>query len=75
MDNRPIDILDRSKGKRIMIKLRNMTEVTGDIKSYDMHLNMWLENAQVTNTETEEKKDVGQMLVRGDNVTYIAPSK
>ncbi|MBW6451946.1 MAG: small nuclear ribonucleoprotein [DPANN group archaeon] len=75
MNNRPIDILEKSKGKRVMIKLRNMTNVSGEIKAYDLHLNMWLDNAKITDTNTNIEKEVGKILIRGDNITYIAPSK
>ncbi len=81
MNNRPIDILDKSKGKRVMIKLKNKFEISGEIKAYDMHLNMWLDNAEITVESTadgkasESKKNVGTMFVRGDNVLFISPSQ
>ncbi|MBU5575219.1 MAG: LSM domain-containing protein [Candidatus Aenigmatarchaeota archaeon] len=68
---RPIDILEKSKGKRIFIKLKNGVEVTGILQAFDLHLNIWIE-------EGEERKDdkvvkFGSMLVRGDTIIYIAP--
>lgn len=81
MNNRPIDILEKSKGKRVMIKLKNKIEISGEIKAYDMHLNMWLDNAEIASESTidgkvsESRKNVGAMFVRGDNVLFISPSQ
>ena len=37
----------------------------------DLHLNMWIEDAEIT---TEEKKTrLGTLLVRGDNIIYVFP--
>lgn len=69
--NRPIDVLDKSKGKRVMIKLKNRSEVSGELQAFDMHLNMWLNDAEITVEESTTK--YGKLLVRGDNVIFISP--
>ena len=70
--NRPIDVLDKAKGKRVMIKLKNRSEISGDLQAFDMHLNMWLNDAEITHEETTTK--FGKLLVRGDNVIFISPA-
>jgi len=72
MNSRPLDVLDRAKGKRVMLKLKNGSELTGTLQAFDLHLNMWLD-------ETEERKDgltvkLGSTLVRGDTIIYASPA-
>jgi len=69
--DRPIDVLNNAKGKRVLIRLKNKMEISGILQAMDLHLNMWLEDAEQI-TETEKIK-LGTVLVRGDNVLYVAP--
>ncbi len=68
---RPIDVLNNAKGKRVLVKLKNGTEISGILQAMDLHLNMWLNDAeQITN---KEKTTLGTVLVRGDNILYASP--
>jgi len=70
---RPIDVLNNAKGKRVLIKLKRGTEIAGILQAMDLHLNMWLEDAeQITD---EKKTKLGTILVRGDNILYVSPEK
>ncbi len=71
MTDRPIDVLDKAKGKKIMIKLKNGEEVTGTLKALDLHLNLWLEEAEVSKSEVKIR--LGSILVRGDTIVYASP--
>lgn len=71
MTDRPIDALDKAKGKKILIKLKNGEEVTGILKALDLHLNLWLEEAEVQ--KSENKIRLGTVLVRGDTIVYASP--
>lgn len=68
---RPLDVLDRAKEDRVIAKLKNGATVSGKLKAFDLHLNMWLENASVT--DNEGQTDYGKLLVRGDNVIVVSP--
>lgn len=70
---RPIDVLNNAKGKRVLIKLKKGAEISGILQAMDLHLNMWLENAE--QTTDEEKIKLGTVLVRGDNILYVSPEK
>jgi small nuclear ribonucleoprotein len=72
MTERPIDALDRAKGKKIMVKLKNGEEVTGILKALDLHLNLWLDETEVTKNG-ENKIKIGTILVRGDTIVYASP--
>lgn len=68
---RPLDVLDTAKGDRVIAKLKGGQTVSGNLKAFDLHLNMWLEDASVT--EEEGQTDYGKLLIRGDNVILVSP--
>lgn len=68
---RPIDVLDKAKGKRILVKLKNGEEITGVLKALDLHLNLWLDDAEIQRSENKIK--VGTILIRGDTIVYASP--
>lgn len=70
---RPIDVLNNAKGKRVLIKLKKGTEISGILHAMDLHLNMWLEDAE--QVSEEKKVKLGTLLVRGDNIIYVSPEK
>ena len=70
---RPIDVLNNAKGKRVLIKLKRGTEISGILQAMDLHLNMWLENAE--QISDDKKTMLGTVLVRGDNIIYVSPEK
>ncbi len=71
MRDRPIDALDKGKGKRVYIRLKNGEEITGMLKALDLHLNLWLEDVEITAGQTKRKSNV--LLIRGDNILYASP--
>jgi small nuclear ribonucleoprotein len=71
MTDRPIDALDRAKGKKVMVKLKNGEEIIGILKALDLHLNLWLDEAEIRKNESNVR--VGTVLVRGDTIVYASP--
>lgn len=71
MTERPIDALDRAKGKKILVKLKNGEEVTGILRALDLHLNLWLDEAEIQ--KNDNKVRFGTVLVRGDTIVYASP--
>jgi small nuclear ribonucleoprotein len=53
LTERPIDALDKAKGKKIIVKLKNGEEITGILKALDLHLNLWLDEAEVQKNDTK----------------------
>lgn len=72
MTERPIDALDKSKGSKVLVKLKSGEEVTGILKALDLHLNLWLDDAEIQD-RNENKKKLGTILIRGDNILYASP--
>jgi small nuclear ribonucleoprotein len=71
MTDRPIDALDKAKGKKILVKLKNGEEVTGILKALDLHLNLWLDEAEIQKNDNKIK--LSTILVRGDTIVYASP--
>ncbi len=63
--------MDKAKGKKILIKLKNGEEITGTLKALDLHLNVWVEEAEVQKNDMRVK--LGTLLVRGDTIVYASP--
>lgn len=72
MADRPIDALDRAKGKKVFVKLKNGEDVTGVLKALDLHLNLWIDEAEISKNG-DNKVKMGTVLVRGDTIVYASP--
>lgn len=70
---RPLDLLNQSKGKEILLQLKNDRILVGTLLAFDIHINIVLDNAkEVVNGEA--KKSIGLAFVRGDTIIYISPA-
>lgn len=74
---RPLDALNQSKGRRVIVKLRahgsqkEEGEMIGILKAFDLHLNLWLEDAELVRDDSKTK--LGTVIVRGDNILFVSP--
>ena len=64
--------LEESLGKVVLIKLRGGRSIRGRLQGFDQHLNLVLEKAEDV-TDAENVKELGLIIVRGDNVEMISP--
>ena len=71
MTSRPLDVLDKAKGKRVIVKLKNGSEIVGTLQAFDLHLNIWLDDSEERKDEMKVK--LGSTLVRGDTIIYVSP--
>ncbi len=70
---RPLDMLNASKGKEILLQLKNDKQVVGTLVAFDIHINLVLDNARELENN-EMKKKLGLAFVRGDTIIYISPA-
>lgn len=71
---RPLDMLNASKDKRVMIELKNGRKFMGKLVSFDIHINCVLDDAEeIENGETKRK--LGKLFLRGDTIVLISPSE
>ncbi|MFX0051524.1 MAG: LSM domain-containing protein [Candidatus Hodarchaeota archaeon] len=87
MAQRPLDVLTAALNKTVILKVRGNREIRGILRSYDPHLNLFLEDAEMIhppkpqqneendeNTKEEPETEVlGNIILRGDNVILISP--
>ncbi|UCG00466.1 MAG: hypothetical protein JSW11_12575 [Candidatus Heimdallarchaeota archaeon] len=75
--SRPLDVLTAALNKKVILKVRGQREIRGILRSYDPHLNLYLEDAEMIYPPKEEEEAVteslGNIILRGDNVILISP--
>lgn len=71
---RPLDLLNLSKGKEILVHLKSDRQLVGTLLAFDIHVNVVLDNAkEIENGET--KRSMGLTFLRGDTIIFISPAK
>jgi small nuclear ribonucleoprotein len=84
MAQRPLDVLTAALNKTVILKVRGNREIRGILRSYDPHLNLFLEDAEMIHPpkKQDEEEDanqepvtevLGNIILRGDNVILISP--
>ncbi len=71
---RPLDLLNSSKGKEILVQLKNDRQLVGTLLAFDIHVNIVLDNAKEI-VDNEVKRSIGLTFLRGDTIIYISPAK
>ena len=70
---RPLDLLNQSKGKDVLIQLKGEKQFVGTLLAFDMHINIALDNAKEMQNG-EVKKNIGLTFLRGDTIIFISPA-
>ena len=71
--SRPLDALNASRNRKVIVELKNQKQFIGDLKSFDIHINVVLDNAEEReNGETRRK--LGTVFIRGDTIIMISPA-
>ncbi len=72
-ESRPLDLLNRSRDKKIIVELKNGRQYVGALKSFDIHINVVLEDTE-ERYEGEVKRKLGTVFIRGDTIIMISPA-
>ena len=70
--SRPLDALNRARDKRVIVELKNNRQYVGKLKSFDIHVNVVLEDAE-ERIDNDVKRKLGVVFLRGDTITIISP--
>jgi len=70
---RPLDMLNVSKGKEVLLQLKNDKQVVGTLVAFDIHVNIVLDNAKELQGN-DVKRSIGLTFVRGDTIIFISPA-
>lgn len=68
----PLSILEKSINKKVSLLLKDNRVLEGTLIGYDDYLNMVLEDTQETNAD--QVKRLGTVILRGNNVVSITPA-
>ncbi len=70
---RPLDLLNNSKGKEVLVWLKGGKEFVGTLLAFDIHINLVLDNVKEMENGSQ-KKSLGLTFLRGDTIIYISPA-
>jgi len=70
---RPLDLLNSSKGKEVLVQLKGEKQLVGTLMAFDIHINVVLDNAKEVQ-EGQVKKSIGLTFLRGDTIIFISPA-
>ena len=68
------DILEKSLGEIVLVRLKNRRRLRGGLEGFDEHLNLVLRDAGYLNDAANVKK-LGSIILRGDNIVTVSPPK
>jgi small nuclear ribonucleoprotein len=69
---RPFDLLNKSIGQQVLIRLKNGTDIRGKVVSFDAHMNIVIEGADELDGG-DLKAKLGTILLRGGNILFLSP--
>jgi len=70
---RPLDLLNSSKGKEVLVHLKGDKQFVGTLLAFDIHINLVLDNTKEMQNN-EIKRNVGLTFLRGDTIIFISPA-
>jgi small nuclear ribonucleoprotein len=70
---RPLDLLNNSKGKEVLVYLKGGKQFVGTLLAFDIHPNLVLDNTKEIE-DGEVKRNVGLTFLRGDVIVFISPA-
>jgi small nuclear ribonucleoprotein len=71
MEARPLDMLNRVRGQRIIVELKNGKQLIGKLDAFDIHINIVLhETEERVNGEVSRK--LGTVFLRGDTIILVS---
>ena len=63
-------LMNNSKDKVVLLRLRNTKTVQGILIDFDIHMNLTLDDAEDISEGKTEK--LGKILLRGDNILAVS---
>lgn len=70
---RPLDLLNTSKGKEVLVHLKGDKQFVGTLLAFDIHINLVLDNIKEMQNN-EIKRNLGLTFLRGDTIIFISPA-
>ena len=71
--DRPLDLLNNSKNKEVLVQLKGDKQFVGTLLAFDIHINLILDNTKEMQNN-EVKRNIGLTFLRGDTIIFISPA-
>ncbi len=71
---RPLDALNQAKNKRVIVELKNKRQVIGNLKAFDIHINVVLDDAEERGDDGKILTKLGRVFIRGDMILFVSPA-
>jgi len=71
--DRPLDLLNNSKGKEVLVQIKGEKQYVGTLMAFDIHINLVLDNTKEMQNG-EMKKSIGLTFIRGDTIIFVSPA-
>ena len=68
---RPLDALNKVRDKRIIVELKNNKQYIGKLKSFDIHINIVIEDVE-ERVSGEVTRKLNTVFIRGDMITVVS---
>ncbi|MAF50868.1 MAG: small nuclear ribonucleoprotein [Nanoarchaeota archaeon] len=72
--SRPLDTLNASRGKKVILELKNNKQIIGKLKAFDVHINTVLDEAE-EHSDGQMVRKLGTLFIRGDTIILISPAE
>jgi len=66
-------LMNNSKDKVVLLRLRNNKTIKGNLQDFDVHMNLTLKDAE--DVSDEKTTQLGTILLRGDNILAVSLPK
>ena len=70
---RPLDLLNNSKNKEVLVHLKGDKQFVGTLLAFDIHINLVLDNTKEMQNN-EVRRNIGLTFLRGDTIIFISPA-
>ena len=71
--SRPLDALNQARNKKVIVELKNCKQYIGNLKSFDIQINLVLENVEEREAG-DIKRKLGVIFIIGDIIILISPA-
>ncbi len=75
MIERPLDLLNDSKARKVLVYCKENKVYSGKLLAFDIHINLVLDNVKELDEKGEIIKSLGISFIRGDTIKFISPSE
>ncbi len=70
----PLDLMEKQLGRPVRLLLKDGRRLRGKLAGFDPYMNLVLEGVEETARDESSTRNLGTLVLRGNNVVSIAPA-